>query len=180
MVAVFAGMATGDLVMFQQIGFGLAVAVALDATVVRIVVVPSAMALLGRWNWYLPRWLEWLPHVSLDEGAAGDGAADLHGPAPLADAGALARRRPARLVGSEPRELRRRVPGVLSERTFSPVARQRRRTASRHATATSWAAAAMRSLRAWRSGESGPARTAEHARGVIARVREDAELESLE
>ena len=56
--------------MFQEIGFGLAVAVALDATLVRTVVVPSTMALLGRWNWYLPKWLEWLPHVSLDEGAA--------------------------------------------------------------------------------------------------------------
>jgi RND superfamily putative drug exporter len=70
MVAVFAGLAAGEMVMFQQIGFGLAVAVALDATLVRTVVVPSTMALLGRWNWYLPTWLEWLPHVSLDEGAA--------------------------------------------------------------------------------------------------------------
>jgi len=70
MVAVFAGLASGEMVMFQEIGFGLAVAVALDATLVRIVVVPSTMVLLGRWNWYLPRWLEWLPHVSLDERAA--------------------------------------------------------------------------------------------------------------
>jgi len=70
MVAVFAGLASGEMVMFQEIGFGLAVAVALDATLVRIVVVPSTMTLLGRWNWYLPTWLEWLPHVSLDERAA--------------------------------------------------------------------------------------------------------------
>ena len=48
MVAVFAGLASGELVMFQQIGFGLAVAIALDATLVRTVVVPSTMALLGR------------------------------------------------------------------------------------------------------------------------------------
>jgi RND superfamily putative drug exporter len=68
MVAVFAGMAAGELVMFQQIGFGLAVAIALDASLVRVVVVPSAMRLLGRRNWYLPRWLEWLPEVKLDEG----------------------------------------------------------------------------------------------------------------
>jgi putative drug exporter of the RND superfamily len=66
MVAVFAGVASGELTMFQQMGFGLAVAVALDATIVRIVVVPSAMAILGRWNWYLPPWLEWLPRVSLE------------------------------------------------------------------------------------------------------------------
>ena len=85
MVAVFAGLAAGEMVMFQQIGFGLAVAVAIDATLVRIVVVPSTMALLGRWNWYLPKWLQWLPHVSLDEGTAGDGAAEPSGPAPSAD-----------------------------------------------------------------------------------------------
>ncbi len=84
MIAVFAGLAAGEMVMFQQIGFGLAVAVAIDATLVRIVVVPSTMALLGRWNWYLPRWLQWLPHVSLDEGTAGDGAAEPSGPAPSA------------------------------------------------------------------------------------------------
>ena len=90
MVAVFAGLAAGEMVMFQEIGFGLAVAVALDATLVRVVVVPSTMALLGRWNWYLPRWLQWLPHVSLDEGAEGDGAADLSGSAPPALAGGTA------------------------------------------------------------------------------------------
>ena len=77
MVAVFAGLAAGEMVMFQEIGFGLAVAVALDATLVRVVVVPSTMVLLGRWNWYLPAWLQWLPHVSLDEGAA-----EPSGPAP--------------------------------------------------------------------------------------------------
>ena len=66
MVAVFAGFATGDLVMFQQMGFGLAVAVLLDATLIRTVMVPAAMKLLGRWNWYLPSWLEWLPHLSIE------------------------------------------------------------------------------------------------------------------
>jgi RND superfamily putative drug exporter len=89
MVAVFAGLAAGEMVMFQEIGFGLAVAVALDATLVRVVVVPSTMALLGRWNWYLPQWLRGLPRVSLDEGAEGHGAADHLGSAPLADAGAV-------------------------------------------------------------------------------------------
>jgi RND superfamily putative drug exporter len=57
MVAVFAGFATGQLVMFQQMGFGLAAAVLIDATIVRSVIVPAAMALLGRWNWWMPsRW----------------------------------------------------------------------------------------------------------------------------
>ena len=63
MVAVFAGFASGDLVMFQQMGFGLGVAVLLDATIVRSVLVPSAMKLLGTRNWYLPRALQWLPDL---------------------------------------------------------------------------------------------------------------------
>ncbi len=66
MVAVFAGFAAGDLVMFQQMGFGLAVAVLLDATLIRTLLVPAAMKLLGGWNWYLPGWLEWLPHLSIE------------------------------------------------------------------------------------------------------------------
>ncbi len=66
MVAVFGGFAVGDLVMFQQLGFGLAAAVILDATIVRSVLVPSAMELLGARNWYLPRWLEWLPRVTVE------------------------------------------------------------------------------------------------------------------
>ncbi|MFQ5873068.1 MAG: MMPL family transporter [Dehalococcoidia bacterium] len=61
MVAVFSGFAAGDLVGLQQSGFGLAVAVLLDATIVRSVLVPSAMKLLGRANWYLPGALRWLP-----------------------------------------------------------------------------------------------------------------------
>jgi len=66
MVCVFAGMASGRLVMFQQMGFGLAVAILIDATVVRTIIVPAAMELLGDWNWYLPRWLQWLPDVSVE------------------------------------------------------------------------------------------------------------------
>ena len=80
MVCVFAGMAGGQLVMFQQMGFGLAVAVLIDATMVRTIIVPAAMELLGDWNWYLPRWLEWLPDVSV-EGRAGE-------PAPRAEGSA--------------------------------------------------------------------------------------------
>jgi RND superfamily putative drug exporter len=66
MVVVFAAFATADLVMFQQLGFGLAVAILLDATVIRLVLVPASMRLLGGRNWYFPRWLEWLPRVHVD------------------------------------------------------------------------------------------------------------------
>jgi uncharacterized membrane protein YdfJ with MMPL/SSD domain len=69
-VAVFAGFAAGDLVMFQQMGFGIAIALLIDATIVRSVLVPAAMTLLGKWNWYLPSWLEWLPHVEIEGEAA--------------------------------------------------------------------------------------------------------------
>jgi RND superfamily putative drug exporter len=65
-VAVFSGFAAGDLVMFQQMGFGVAVALLLDATIIRSVVLPSMMKLLGSRNWYLPSWLEWIPHVEVE------------------------------------------------------------------------------------------------------------------
>jgi RND superfamily putative drug exporter len=68
MVAVFAGFAAGKLVMLQEMGFGLGVAVLLDATIVRSVLVPSGMELLGAWNWYLPGWLRWLPEVRNEGG----------------------------------------------------------------------------------------------------------------
>jgi uncharacterized membrane protein YdfJ with MMPL/SSD domain len=69
-VAVFAGFAKGDLVMFQQMGFGVAIALLIDATVIRSVILPSAMKLLGRWNWYLPSWLDWLPRVQIERAPA--------------------------------------------------------------------------------------------------------------
>jgi uncharacterized membrane protein YdfJ with MMPL/SSD domain len=71
-VVVFVGFATGDLVGFQQMGFGVAIALLLDATVIRTVLVPSSMVLLGRWNWYLPSWLQWLPELHVEGGAEGD------------------------------------------------------------------------------------------------------------
>jgi putative drug exporter of the RND superfamily len=71
-VAVFSGFARGDLIMFQQMGFGVAIALLIDATVIRSVVLPSAMKLLGDWNWYLPGWLEWLPRLDV-ESARPDG-----------------------------------------------------------------------------------------------------------
>jgi uncharacterized membrane protein YdfJ with MMPL/SSD domain len=65
-VAVFSGFARGDLVMFQQMGFGVAVALLLDATIVRLALVPAAMELLGERNWYLPSWLGWLPDIHVE------------------------------------------------------------------------------------------------------------------
>jgi putative drug exporter of the RND superfamily len=65
-VVVFAGFAAGQLVMFQQMGFGVAIALLVDATLIRMVVVPAAMTLLGRWNWYLPSWLSWLPELHVE------------------------------------------------------------------------------------------------------------------
>jgi RND superfamily putative drug exporter len=63
MVVVFSGFASGELVEFQQMGFGLAIAVLLDATLVRSVLLPATMVVLGRLNWYLPFSLRWLPEV---------------------------------------------------------------------------------------------------------------------
>jgi RND superfamily putative drug exporter len=82
MVAVFGGFAAGDLVMFQQLGFGLAVAVFLDATIVRSVLVPAAMRLLGTANWWFPRWLSWLPDVRIEAGERPGGAGLTDGVAP--------------------------------------------------------------------------------------------------
>ncbi len=79
MVAVFGGFAVGDLATFQQMGFGLAVSVILDATVVRCVLVPATMELLGDRNWYFPRWLEWLPRVDIE----GSHQAEPAAPAPI-------------------------------------------------------------------------------------------------
>jgi RND superfamily putative drug exporter len=70
MVAVFAGFAAGNLVMFQEMGFGAGVAVLIDATVVRCVLVPASMKLLGDWNWYLPSWLRWLPQLQTEAPSA--------------------------------------------------------------------------------------------------------------
>jgi RND superfamily putative drug exporter len=54
-------------------GFGVAVALLVDATIIRSVILPSIMVLLGRWNWYLPRWLEWLPQVEVEGAQAAPG-----------------------------------------------------------------------------------------------------------
>jgi len=66
MVVVFAVFVTLELTIIKQLGFGLAVAVFLDATIVRSVLLPATMRLLGEWNWWLPSWLGWLPHVTIE------------------------------------------------------------------------------------------------------------------
>ena len=69
MISVFAIFATLSLLIFKQLGIGLAVAVLIDATVIRGVLLPATMKLLGDWNWYLPKWLEWLPNVGPGAGS---------------------------------------------------------------------------------------------------------------
>jgi uncharacterized membrane protein YdfJ with MMPL/SSD domain len=63
MVFVFSIFGTLDVIMLKQFGVGLAAAVLIDATIIRGVLLPASMKLLGDWNWYLPRWLEWLPQI---------------------------------------------------------------------------------------------------------------------
>jgi uncharacterized membrane protein YdfJ with MMPL/SSD domain len=63
MVCVFSVFATLSMLIFKQFGVGLAAAILIDATIVRAVLLPATMKLLGDWNWYLPKWLEWLPHL---------------------------------------------------------------------------------------------------------------------
>jgi len=66
MIVVFSVFVTLELTVIKQPGFGLAVAIFLDATIVRSVLLPATMRLLGDWNWWLPRWLGWLPHVTIE------------------------------------------------------------------------------------------------------------------
>jgi RND superfamily putative drug exporter len=86
MVAVFAGFASGRLTSLEQMGFGLAIAVFLDATIVRSILVPSAMKLLGDRNWYLPGWLQWLPKVDVEGHAAAERITIPDTPAELVEA----------------------------------------------------------------------------------------------
>lgn len=79
MVAVFSIFATLSILFFKQFGVGLATAVLLDATIVRAVLLPATMKLLGDWNWYLPSWLEWLPGSARQES---DSATDVE-PTPI-------------------------------------------------------------------------------------------------
>jgi uncharacterized membrane protein YdfJ with MMPL/SSD domain len=93
MVGVFALFAGLRLLMIKQMGFGLAVAVLIDATIIRAVLLPATMKLLGERNWYLPRWLEWLPSLAIESGpaprpaavATGNGAVVVEAPVPQLD-----------------------------------------------------------------------------------------------
>ena len=76
MIAVFAIFATLSALDIKQLGVGLAVAVFIDATIIRGVLLPASMKLLGDWNWYLPRWLEWMPRLNVE--------AELHDDEPAA------------------------------------------------------------------------------------------------
>src|SRR5438477_4322599 len=66
MVAVFSVFITLSMLFFKQFGVGLAAAVLIDATIVRGVLLPASMKLLGEWNWYLPKWLQWLPRLEVE------------------------------------------------------------------------------------------------------------------
>jgi uncharacterized membrane protein YdfJ with MMPL/SSD domain len=70
MVVVFAMFATESGIEMKELGLGLAAAILIDATIVRAVLLPAAMKLLGKWNWYLPKKLDWLPKVSHEPAAA--------------------------------------------------------------------------------------------------------------
>jgi RND superfamily putative drug exporter len=85
MVAVFAAFASGRIAALQEMGFGLAIAVFLDATIVRSILVPAAMKLLGERNWYLPRWLQWLPKVDVEGRRAVVEVPEIPEPATVAD-----------------------------------------------------------------------------------------------
>jgi len=95
MISVFAIFATLSLLIFKQLGVGLAMAVLIDATIIRGVLLPATMKLLGDWNWYLPGWLEWLPHIThepeLEPFEPGEAEADRREPE-AKPAGAEARR----------------------------------------------------------------------------------------
>ena len=114
MVAVFAIFATLEMIDFKMMGVGLATAVLIDATIVRAILVPATMKLLGKWNWYLPRWLAWLPRISTEPPAPRAAPAF-----PTADASPVLSRHLSRHSRNEERHVRlhystlARLPGPL-------------------------------------------------------------------
>ena len=76
MVLVFGAFATSRVLGFKMIGVGLSVAILIDATIIRAVLLPASMKLLGDWNWYLPSWLEWLPRISAEGAHKAQASAD--------------------------------------------------------------------------------------------------------
>jgi RND superfamily putative drug exporter len=102
MVAVFGVFATLSFLDFKEMGIGLAAAILIDATIIRGVLLPATMKLLGERNWYLPRWLEWLPRV--DHGGAPVGAHSEESAPPVAGNGGgpeAGRSRPTRRAAEE-------------------------------------------------------------------------------
>ncbi len=73
MVCVFFSFVFGDQRVIKEFGLGLSIAVSIDATVVRMILVPAAMELLGDANWWFPKWLRWLPKVHIDDNAVTHG-----------------------------------------------------------------------------------------------------------
>ena len=82
MVAVFAIFATLRTLDIKQLGVGLAVAILIDSTLIRAVLLPATMTLLGDWNWYLPGWLEWIPRLTPESHAAWPADAGAASPEP--------------------------------------------------------------------------------------------------
>jgi uncharacterized membrane protein YdfJ with MMPL/SSD domain len=82
MVGVFLVFTTLEFLDFKEMGLGLAAAVLIDATIIRGVLLPATMKLLGDWNWYLPSWLEWLPRVGADRDAQSPAPPSSGGPTP--------------------------------------------------------------------------------------------------
>ncbi len=80
MVLVFGVFATESGLEMKQLGVGLAAAILIDATIIRGVLLPASMKLLGKWNWYLPRWLQWLPELG-HEGTGRSGRMPVPAPA---------------------------------------------------------------------------------------------------
>jgi uncharacterized membrane protein YdfJ with MMPL/SSD domain len=100
MVAVFGIFATLSFLDFKEMGIGLAAAILIDATIIRGVLLPATMKLLGERNWYLPRWLEWLPRVDHGGAPVASDAASVDGNG-SAPEGREGRRRPTRRATEE-------------------------------------------------------------------------------
>ena len=66
MISVFLGFVTNPDPMLKMMGLGLATAIFVDATIVRIILVPATMKLMGAANWWFPSWLEWLPRLEIE------------------------------------------------------------------------------------------------------------------
>ena len=119
MVGVFAIFGTLSMMIFKQFGVGLAAAILIDATIIRAVLLPATMKLLGDWNWYLPKWLEWLPHVEHDEKLEKVEAPPVPTPVPRA------RCRPSLIRPSDPEEPPTRVAAASPETGLARVAGRR-------------------------------------------------------